>query len=130
MRRAALALAALAFAGGGAPTASAAGSQPVLQREIPNSGGMLMTEIKVTYAPGETGRAHHHGGFLVAYMLKGTLESQVDGEPVHTYHAGDSWIEAPGAHHVLGRNPSATEPAEFLVVFVAPKDAVLTTPDP
>jgi quercetin dioxygenase-like cupin family protein len=54
----------------------------------------------------------------------------VEGEPEHTYRAGDSWTEKPGAHHVVARNPSVTQPAEFLVVFVAPKDAALTTPDP
>ena len=106
------------------------GSERLLQLEAPNTGGMQVTEVKVTYAPGQMGHPHHHGGFLVAYMLKGTLVSQVEGEPAHTYHAGDTWVEKPGAHHVMGRNPSATETAEFLVVFVAPKDAVLTTPDP
>jgi quercetin dioxygenase-like cupin family protein len=129
MIRAALPLAVLALSALG-PPAFAASAERVLQREIPGSGGMLMTELKVTYAPGEVGKPHHHGGFLVAYMLKGTLVSQVEGEPEHTYHVGESWIENPGAHHVVGKNPSTTEPAEFLVVFVAPKDAVLTTPDP
>lgn len=127
-----LGLAALAFAplAAAAPPPAAAGAQRILEREIPKTGGLQMTEIKVTVAPGQIGKPHHHGGFLVAYMLKGTLVSQVEGEPEHTYHVGESWIENPGAHHVVSRNPSTTEPAEFLVVFVAPKDTVLTMPDP
>lgn len=107
-----------------------AAAQTLMTREIPNTGGLQMTEVKVTVAPGQVGHPHHHGGFLVAYMLKGTLVSQVEGEPEHTYRVGDSWIENPGAHHIVSRNPSTTEPAEFLVVFVAPKGTVLTTPDP
>jgi quercetin dioxygenase-like cupin family protein len=125
-----LALAGLAPAAMAADApAPAPNVQLILQRGIPGA-GMQMTEIKVVVAPGQAGRPHHHGGFLVAYMLRGTLVSQVDSEPERTYRVGDSWIENPGAHHVVSRNPSATEPAEFLVVFVAPKDAALTTPDP
>jgi quercetin dioxygenase-like cupin family protein len=135
MIRAAFLLSALALALSSAPALAQTAPTPnspqrILQQEIPRTNGLQMTEIKVTVAPGQVGKPHHHGGFLVAYMLKGTLVSQVEGEAEHTYHAGDSWIENPGAHHVVSRNPSATEPAEFLVVFVAPKDAVLTTPDP
>lgn len=107
-----------------------ASAQMIMTREVPNTGGLQMTETKVIVAPGQVGHPHHHGGFLVAYMLKGTLVSQVEGEAEHTYHVGDSWIENPGAHHIVSRNPSATEPAEFLVVFVAPKGTALTTVDP
>ncbi|MBS0364132.1 MAG: cupin domain-containing protein [Proteobacteria bacterium] len=107
-----------------------AAAQTIMTREVPDTNGLQITELKVNLAPGQVGRPHHHGGFLVAYVLKGTVVSQVEGEAEHTYKVGDSWIENPGAHHVVSRNPSATEPAEFLVVFVAPKGTVLTTPDP
>jgi quercetin dioxygenase-like cupin family protein len=112
-----------------------AAAQKIMSRDIPGTdgpiaGGLEMTETKVVVPPGQVGKPHHHGGFLVAYMLKGTFVSQVEGEPEHTYHVGDSWIENPGAHHIVGRNPSATETAEFLVVFVAPKGTALTTVDP
>lgn len=119
-----------ALAAAAALVALPAAAQTIMTREIPGAGGLQMTELKVTLAPGQVGRPHHHGGFLVAYVLKGTVVSQVEGEPEHTWHVGDSWIENPGAHHVVSRNPSATEPAEFLVVFVAPKGTVLTTVDP
>ncbi|HEY3950321.1 cupin domain-containing protein [Phenylobacterium sp.] len=124
------ALLATALAAALAGFAAPAAAQAIMTREIPNAGGLQMTEVKVTLAPGQIGHPHHHGGFLVAYVLKGTVVSQVEGEPEHTWHVGDSWIENPGAHHVVSRNGSATEPAEFLVVFVAPKGTVLTTPDP
>lgn len=120
----------LAAATAALAAAAPAQAQTIMTRDVPNSGGLVMTELKVSLTPGQVGHAHHHGGFLVAYMLKGTVVSQVEGEPEHTYHVGESWIENPGAHHVVSRNASATEPAEFLVVFVAPKGTVLTTPDP
>jgi quercetin dioxygenase-like cupin family protein len=44
--------------------------------------------------------------------------------------AGDSFYEAPGAHHLSGRNLSKTEPASLLAVFVVDtNDTELTTPD-
>ena len=44
--------------------------------------------------------------------------------------AGDSFFEPPGAHHVLGRNASATEPAKLLAVFVVDSnDKALTVFD-
>jgi quercetin dioxygenase-like cupin family protein len=54
----------------------------------------------------------------------------VEGEPARTYHAGESWYEAPGAHHLLARNMSAIEPAKLLAVFVVDSnDKQLTTRD-
>ena len=63
-------------------------------------------------------------------MLSGTIESQVEGEPPNVYKAGDSFYEPPGAHHLYSRNPSKTEPASLLAVFVVDtNDKLLTTPD-
>ena len=40
---------------------------------------------------------------------------------------GESWFEMPGAHHMVSSNASATEPAKFLVVFIAgDKDELVT----
>lgn len=101
----------------------------VLQKDLPNAPGMVMTAETVTYAPGQSSAPHRHGGFLMAYVLKGAIVSQVEGEAEKTFTAGQSWTEAPGAHHLVCRNPSPTEPAEFLVVFVAARDAALSTGD-
>jgi len=57
--------------------------------------------------------------------------SQVEGQPARTYTAGESFHEDPGAHHLAARNPSSTEPAKLLAVFVVDSDEkALTTPDP
>jgi quercetin dioxygenase-like cupin family protein len=106
-------------------------AQIVMAKDLPNLPGMTMTELTVSYGPGDASGPHHHaeGGFLVAYVLKGAITSQVEGEVEHTYAVGQSWTEGPGAHHLVSRNASTTDPAQMLVVFVAPKGAVLTTPD-
>jgi hypothetical protein len=68
--------------------------------------------------------------FIYGYVLSGTIESQVEGEPPKVYKAGASFYEVPGAHHLYSRNPSKTEPASLLAVFVVvTNDKLLTTPD-
>ena len=38
------------------------------------------------------------------------------------FHEGESWTEAPGAHHSVAENASKTEPAKVFVIFVADDD--------
>jgi hypothetical protein len=38
---------------------------------------------------------HPASGYVFAYVLSGTIRSQVEGEPVCVYSAGESWIEPP-----------------------------------
>ena len=73
---------------------------------------------------------HRHGqAFVYAYVLQGTIRSQLEGQPAQNYVAGQSWHEDPGSHHVLTENPSTTEPARLLVVFVADTGAALKIDD-
>jgi len=114
-------------------TAHAAPATNKFEHAIPNFPGKSLIAVEVNLAPGETGRPHHHArsAFIYAYVISGTVRSQVEGEPVHDYHAGDSWYELPGAHHIVSRNPSPSQPAKFLAVFVVDSDdKVLTTLDP
>lgn len=51
------------------------------------------------------------------------------GEPARVYHAGEFWIEHPGAHHIAGENASETRAARLLAVFVVDtEDTALTPP--
>jgi quercetin dioxygenase-like cupin family protein len=114
---------------GAAPDASVAAN---FSHAIPNIPGKSLVAVVVTYPPGGATPAHHHAGsaFIYGYVLSGAIQSQVEGEPVKTLTAGQSFYETPGAHHVVSRNASATEPARFLAVFVVDtNDAPLTTVD-
>ena len=97
-----------------------------------NVPGKSMVGVAVSYPPGAKSGAHRHAGsaFIVAYVISGAIRSQVEGEPTRVYHAGESWEEAPGAHHTVSENASATEPAELLAVFLLDTgDGLLTTDD-
>lgn len=114
-------------------TAHAGPGSTTFEHAIPNLPGKSLIAYEVTLAPGEVGRPHHHArsAFIYVYMLSGAVRSQVEGEPAHDYHAGDSWYEPPGAHHIVSMNLSASQPAKFLAVFVVDSnDKQITTPDP
>jgi quercetin dioxygenase-like cupin family protein len=104
---------------------------PAFQYPIANVPGKTMTALVVDYVPGGKTPAHRHGSaFVVGYVLSGAIRSQVDGGPVRVFHAGESWTESPGAHHMISENASATEPAKLLAIFVAgSKDKDLVTID-
>jgi quercetin dioxygenase-like cupin family protein len=59
---------------------------------------------------------------VAAFVIKGTLRSQLEGEPAETYTVGQSWFEPPGAIHLFAENASKTEPAQILATFVADDD--------
>ena len=55
-------------------------------------------------------------------MLSGSIRSGVDGGEPHVFHAGEHWVEKPGAHHTISENASDTEPARLLAIFVADRN--------
>ena len=125
-------LAIMAFASPALAQKSPETVAPKFEHVIPNIPGKSLVSVEVTFPPGVTALPHHHAksAFLYVYVLSGAIESQLEGEPVKTYRAGDSFFEPPGAHHVFSRNVSATEPAKLLAVFIADSnDKALTVYD-
>ncbi|MEU2925904.1 cupin domain-containing protein [Streptomyces sp. NPDC007251] len=105
--------------------------KPLLQQALPNVRGKTFTSVIVDFPPHARAMPHRHGqAFVYAYVLQGTVRSQLAGKPVTTYHQGDNWVEPPGAHHVLTENTSRTERAKLLVVFVSNTGARLKVDDP
>jgi quercetin dioxygenase-like cupin family protein len=133
-RAGALAIVAAASLAAGVPAGRAATTEaeqvrPVFSNELPNVPGKTLTAVEVNYAPGASSKPHHHGGVVFAYVVSGQIRSQVDDGPARVYHAGESFFEGPGAHHVISENASATKPARLLAVIVADKGEKLLTPD-
>ena len=101
-------------------------------RDIPNIPGKSLVAVEVSYAPGAASQPHHHAAsaFIYAYVVSGQIASQVDDQPERIYKAGENFFENPGAHHLVSRNASTTEPAKLLAVFIVDSDeTALTTPD-
>lgn len=106
--------------------------KPNFTHVIPNLPGKSLVAVEVNYAPGAASAPHRHAdsAFIYAYVVSGQIESQVDDGPARIYRAGESFYEAPGAHHGISRNASKTQPAKLLAVFVVDTgEKPLTTPD-
>jgi quercetin dioxygenase-like cupin family protein len=104
---------------------------PLLKQRLPNVEGKTFTSAIVAFPPNARAMPHRHGeAFVYAYVLEGTVRSELAGKPVTTYHQGQNWVEPPGAHHVLTENTSRTKPAKLLVVFVSNTGAKLKVDDP
>jgi quercetin dioxygenase-like cupin family protein len=104
---------------------------PVFKHDLPN---LTMDDWEVTvsyvdYAPGRVGAAHRHPGFVLAYVLEGTVIARISGQgDEKTYTAGQMFYEQPGATHEVSKNASQTQPARLLAMIFAKKGSTLTTP--
>lgn len=105
--------------------------RPLVEQPLPGVTGKRFSAVVVTFPPGAAAVPHRHGNaFLYAYVLEGAVRSQLEGEPLRTYRAGQSWTEQPGVHHLRTENASSTASARLLVTFVSNEGEPLKTADP
>jgi quercetin dioxygenase-like cupin family protein len=80
-------------------------------------------EIRISLVDREPGsstaRHRHPGHHTFGYVIEGTYEFGINGEPSRTLKAGDTFYEPPTAVHSSSRNPSADKRAKILVFMVA-----------
>ena len=70
--------------------------------------------------PGATSAPHRHPGHhTFGYVIEGTYEFAINGEPSRLLKAGDTFYEPPTAIHSRSRNPSIDKRAKILVFMVA-----------
>lgn len=101
-------------------------STVISSHAIPDVKGKQMTAVVVDFPPGAFSPEHHHEGSLTVYVLKGTIRSELAGEPPQVYTVGQSFFEPLGATHLFAENMSTTEDARILAVFVHDQGARLT----
>lgn len=99
-------------------------STPILQSGVTNAGGPVtypatdsaeVTALRVEIGPGgETGR-HMHLYPAFVYVLEGGVDVEIEGGGIHSYKAGDSFLEAIDTWH-NGKNRGSM-PVRLLVVF-------------
>src|SRR5207249_10417893 len=112
-------------------TQSQARRGPVFKHELPkvNMEDWEVTVSYVDYAPGRVGAPHRHAGFVLAYVLEGTVVAKITGQGEDkVYNVGQMFYEQPGATHEVSKNASQTQPAKLLAMIFAKKGATLTTP--
>ena len=104
---------------------------PVFKQDLPNVSldGWEVTVSHVDYEPGRVGAVHHHAGFVLAYVLEGTVITKISGQGEEkTYTKGQMFYEQPGATHEVSKNASQTQPAKLLAMIFAKKGSTLSTP--
>ncbi|MBP0581025.1 cupin domain-containing protein [Labrys sp. LIt4] len=104
----------------------------VYEHALPDVPGKSIRGVLVEYGPGGYSPAHTHAKSAIIYatVLEGAVKSQINGGPVRTFKAGESFTELPGDHHGVSANASDTQPSKLLAVFVVNTDEkVLTIPD-
>jgi quercetin dioxygenase-like cupin family protein len=104
---------------------------PLFKHDLPN---LTMDDWEVTvshvdYAPGRVGAPPRHAGFVLAYVLEGSVIAKITGQGEEkTYTPGQMFYEQPGATHEVSKNASQTQPAKLLAMIFAKKGSTLTTP--
>jgi quercetin dioxygenase-like cupin family protein len=80
-------------------------------------------EVRISYLdrdPGSSSPPHRHPGHhTFGYVIEGSYEFAVNGEPSRILKAGDTFYEPPTALHSISRNPSADKRTKILVFMVA-----------
>ncbi len=104
----------------------------VLSEEVATLDGKHLKAIlvEVNYGPGEASPPHSHPCALIAYVVEGTLRTQVKGEPEMTYRAGESFYEAPNGVHLISANASSTEPAKLVAYLICDHDTPISVDVP
>lgn len=106
------------FALATAAPASATQDDSLLTAALTQAPGKSLEALRVNYAPGEASKPHSHDRDAYVYVLNGHVRSQVEGQALRVYAAGENWFEPAGARHLVSANASDSEPATILVVFV------------
>jgi len=119
-----------AEAGSGATARPTTTVKPLSCEKLANVPGHSITTALVEFPPNAYTPRHRHPGAVTAYVLSGTLRSQLEGGPAGTFSKGQTWFEPPGTIHLFAENASTTEAATLLAIFVAEDDCgPLTIPD-
>jgi quercetin dioxygenase-like cupin family protein len=103
---------------------------PLQLQKMLDAPGKQAVMAMVSYKPGQASTAHQHGGTVMAYVLEGSVISQLKGEPPKTYRAGESWVEVPHVPHLQSRNASRSRPAKLLVWLVMDEGGQVKEPVP
>jgi quercetin dioxygenase-like cupin family protein len=91
---------------------------PLMLKQLTDLPGKEALVITVDFAPGAEDPVHRHDAHAFVYVLEGTIVMQLKGAPPATLTAGQMFYEGPSDVHIVGRNPSDTQPAKILVVLV------------
>ena len=101
----------------------------LMKQGLADMAGKEATVLIVDYAPDAASEQHAHPGSVFAYVLEGTIVSQLGDEEPTTYTKGQSWYESPQKPHVVSKNGSKTQPAKLLVFLLSQEGESIKLPN-
>jgi quercetin dioxygenase-like cupin family protein len=114
-------LGAMNFAGSAAAQTPA--PAPTTQLLVQPLADLPGREVRITLLDREHGNSspphHHPGHHTFGYVVEGTYELGINGQPTRVLHAGDTFYEPPGAIHSVSRNASPDQRLKIVVFMVA-----------
>jgi quercetin dioxygenase-like cupin family protein len=123
----------LALLGGvmaaGAQAAPSAIVAPLMTKPLDDYPGKEAEMISVEYPPGAVDPVHRHYAHAFVYVVEGSIVMQVKGGQSVTLKPGQTFYEAPGDVHTVGRNASLTQSAKFIVLLLKDKGAPVLVPE-
>lgn len=102
----------------------------LMTRALPEYPGKEVLMLEVEYPPGGADPVHRHDAHAFVYVLEGSIVMGVAGGEEVTLTAGQTFHEAPGDVHTVGRNASRDKPARFVVVLLKDADKPALIPVP
>jgi quercetin dioxygenase-like cupin family protein len=100
----------------------------LMKQSLADMAGKAATVLTVDYAPGAASDSHVHPGSVFAYVLEGTVVTQLEDGKLMTYTKGQSWYEPPKKPHLVSKNGSRTEPAKLLVFLLSEEGESIKAP--
>jgi quercetin dioxygenase-like cupin family protein len=99
---------------------AAGGVRQILSQPLADLPGREVRMSLLDRGPGNSSSPHRHPGHhTFGYVMEGTYEFAIDGQPPRLLKAGDAFYEPPSAIHSTSRNPSTDQGLKILVFMVA-----------
>ena len=115
-----------ASAQGSPPAGSPSFRRKILSQTDGPVPGYVTIIVDAEVDPGVTVPRHTHPGIESAYIVEGSLELPIEGQPTRTYNPGDSYQVPTGTPHAGGK-PSDKK-IRFTATYVVEKDKPLASP--
>jgi hypothetical protein len=102
------------------PTGAAATITPLSGDRATNVHARRLSTFLVDYPPGASAMLHRmpSSGYVLVYVLSGTIRASAWHAGVGTYRAGEMWVQPAFGYSIAAENPNPNEPARILVVLV------------
>lgn len=102
-----------------AQTPPPAGTIPLLTQPLADLPGREVRMLLLDRVPGNASPAHRHPGHhTFGYVIEGSYELGVNGQPTRMLKPGDTFYEPPDAVHSVSRNAGNTQ-MKIVVFMVA-----------